>query len=60
MNIRFDGEIPIVYCHECNEDIDVSDLVDRKESGLHCKKCNAHLGFIEDLPEKFRSYLIRG
>jgi len=60
MNITFKDNIPFIFCHECQENIEVSDLVNRGDSGLHCKFCNSHLGYIGDLPEKFREFVVRG
>lgn len=63
MNIRYDSNgIPLIYCHgdeHCN-DIEISDLVDRGKSGLHCRVCGAHLGTMSDLPEQYKQYVIRG
>ena len=60
MNIRYDKlGIPIIFCHICDRDIEVGDLVHRIESGIHCRICDTHLGFENDLPEKFRAFTIK-
>lgn len=60
MNITIKDETPFIFCHSCQENLEVSDLVNHNDSGLHCKHCNGHLGYIHDLPERFRQFVIRG
>lgn len=59
MLIRFEEEgIPIITCPQC-EDIEISDLVLRGESGLHCKHCDSHLGYLHDLHPQYQAYVAR-
>ena len=59
MNIRFKDEIPIVYCHECEGDKELFEIVHRGKD-LFCAECNAHLGYEWDLPAQFLAYTTGG
>jgi len=61
VNIRYDENgIPQIFCHDCEQDIEVSDLRLRGDSGLHCRHCDTHLGFMNDLAPQYQAYVIRG
>ena len=47
----------IVHCHKCNRELELGNLV-KIGDNIICLFCNAHLGFIWDIPEKYRK--IRG
>lgn len=60
MNIRVARKTGamIIYCHECDSDIDISDLVQRADR-LHCRECNIQLGFMKDLDPQYHTYVIK-
>jgi hypothetical protein len=61
MNIYFDKDnnIPYIYCHDCDKNIEISELVLRGENGLYCKFCDTPLGYLHDLHPQYQNYIIR-
>ena len=58
MNWRVDEEGYFkVWCHGCKQELDLIDLIRVGETGVHCVFCGTHLGYVHDIPEKFRKLL---
>jgi len=43
-----------VYCHGCDQEIEIADLVQDEGIGLHCLFCGTFLGYLHDLPQEER------
>jgi len=57
VNLYEEEEYFEVYCPQHGW-LELGELIRLGEVGVHCVFCNAHLGYIHDIPDKFR--LIRG
>ena len=56
-NIHEKTESFEVYCHGCNQWLDTGNLIKLGKNGIHCIFCNEHLGYLHDIPKKYRNII---
>lgn len=58
MNYRIIQNYLETHCHCCNKWLELGELI-YKDDCLYCLYCGKLLGYIHDLPDKFREDVIR-